>query len=166
MELCHAAYDHLGYVFSSFEGGVCVFPGVQFLIYLFIFFFFWWNLPTSVGHGLRGSPLQVGVGDLHPVVSKGIRVFLACVRRNPPRGNAFTHVLCGAQPIPILTGSSDPARGGPLLRGGIPTKTPLACSQFSGRLLSLWRVPLHVLRIRRSGRAFWPYLFLLVRILS
>ena len=62
--------------------------------------------------------------------------------------------VCGAQPTPELGASpvSVVVVGGAVGRSGIPTKTPLARSQFSGRLFSFARVPLHVLRTRSSGR--------------
>src|SRR5260370_10655402 len=54
-----------------------------------------------------------------------------------------------------------------LFQNGIPTKTSLAHSQFSGRLLLSVRVPAQVLSTRHSGIAFLPYChLLLVRILS
>ncbi len=63
---------------------------------------------------------------------------------------------CRAQPIPKRE----------MLWNGIPTKTPLAHSQFSGRLLSLLRVPAQVFSTRCSGSTFFLYLFLLVMVLS
>src|SRR5260370_36459120 len=65
------------------------------------------------------------------------------------------HFKCGAQPIPEL-----------MLWNGIPTKSLLAQSQFSGKLLLSFRVPAQVLSTRFSGSAFLPYLLLLVKILS
>src|SRR5260221_5590945 len=62
---------------------------------------------------------------------------------------------CGTQPIPDALWSL-----------ALPTKTPLAVSHFLGRRCSSLSVPLHVLSTRFSGRAFLPYLFLLVRVLS
>src|SRR5260221_8084143 len=70
--------------------------------------------------------------------------------------------MCGAQPTPVVCGMLWISS----VRRGIPTKTPLAYSQFSGKLCSFWRVPLHVFRTRSSGSALFPYLFLFVRILS
>ena len=82
-------------------------------------------------------------------------------RNEPPRGNAFMHVKCGAHPIPSL----------PIcwVAGGrleIPTKTPFVFSQFGGRLLSSLRVPLQVFRTSFSGSAFLWYLLLLDKIRS
>ncbi len=65
------------------------------------------------------------------------------------------HLECGTQLILIL-----------VFWNGIPTKTLLAQSQFSGWLLSSFRVLAQVLSTRFSGSAFLLYLFLLVRILS
>src|SRR5258708_19320899 len=70
--------------------------------------------------------------------------------------------MCGAQPTPVVCGMLWISS----VRRGIPTKTPLAFSQFSGKLCSFWRVPLHVFSTRSSWSALLPYLFLLVRILS
>ena len=57
---------------------------------------------------------------------------------------------------------------GLLLAGqlAMPTKTPFALSQFSGRLGSFLRVPLQVLSMSLPGRAWFWYLFQLVRIQS
>src|SRR5258708_13252432 len=81
----------------------------------------------------------------------GAPLGLVTMRIWPSRGNAFTHWCVG---LSLLR------------RGGIPTKTPLTLSQFSGMLDSFWRVPLQVLRTRFSGIASLPYFLLLVRILS
>src|SRR5260221_11892786 len=51
-------------------------------------------------------------------------------------------------------------------RLAIPTKTPLTLSQFSGRLDSSDRVPLHVLSTSFSGRALHWYLFQRMRMRS
>ena len=61
---------------------------------------------------------------------------------------------CGTQLMPMW---------GPF---AIPTKTPLALSQSSGRLCSFWRVPLQVLRTSFPRRALSWYLFQLVRVQS
>src|SRR5258707_661932 len=57
--------------------------------------------------------------------------------------------MCGAQPTPAVCG----ALGFASVRSGIPTKTPLAFSHFSGKLCSFWSVPLHVFNTRSSGSA-------------
>ena len=82
-------------------------------------------------------------------------------------GKCIYAQVCGAQPTPELGASPvSVVVVGAVGQSGIPTKTPLARSQFSSRLFSFVRVLLHVLRTRSSGRAYFPYLILLERDLS
>ena len=81
--------------------------------------------------------------------------------RESPGGNAV--MLCGTQPTLDLLSVFRVLRA---QVAALPTKTLLAVSHFLGRLCSSWRVPLHVLRTSFSGRALFPYLFLLVRVQS
>src|SRR5258708_1529899 len=81
----------------------------------------------------------------------------------PPRGNALrTFRLCGTQRMPERSGAGLLPTG----RFAIPTKTPLAFSQFFGRLGSFLRVPLQVLSTSLPGRAWFWYLFQLMRMQS
>src|SRR5260221_10563923 len=75
----------------------------------------------------------------------------------PPWGNAFVHVVgqCGTHPMPDWWVVVWFWEG----RLAIPTKTPLAIGQLSGRQCSFWRVLLQVLT-RLAGRALLRYFFL------
>ena len=69
--------------------------------------------------------------------------------------------VCGAQPTPELGASpvSVVVVVGAVGRSGIPTKTPLACSQFSGRLFSFARVPLQNFILKNLSDAVTPLLY-------
>ena len=91
------------------------------------------------------------------VVALCLYTVLMC--RKPSRGNVFTHRVWGST-------NCGSFRDGPSIHcwGSVTvSKTLLAVSRFLGRRCSSWSVPL---QLKFSGSALFPYLFLLVRILS
>ena len=86
----------------------------------------------------------------------------AVVQRSHRGEMRYARMECGTQPMPDRIWAMLPVWG-PL---AIPTKTPLALSQSSGRVCSFRRVPLHVLSTSLPGRALFWYLFQLVRMRS
>ena len=117
---------------------------------------------------LLGGHCRLGMGSFTPRAYSSVCWCRARFLEGVTTGKCIFAWVCGAQLTPELSALpiSVVVVGGAVGWSGIPTKTLLVCSQFSGRLFSFARVPLHVLRTRSSGRVYLLYLILLERDLS